>query len=272
MAVDEITRGDVARPAGRRWRFAAVLVTVLALAASGAFAWYLLSGPHRLTFQDQSQTYQHTVQRVEFDLAAGDITVSPGSADTVSVQRRLQYHSDKPTVTEQWSGDTLKVTSKCPAGEDNCAVHYTGAVPPAVAVQAHTGGGHVTIRDLTGDIHVETGGGGVRIENATGTVWVRSGGGEIVGIGLRAPTTDAETRGGLVDLTYAGVPKSVRAVTAGGDVRVGVPQSPGSGPDGYQVQADTVAGTRQVSVKEDSAGQHVVTAHSGGGDVMVYYV
>lgn len=67
------------------------------------------------------------------------------------------------------------------------------------------------------------------------------------------------TAAGDVILGFALAPAVAAGRADAGRVDIALPRT-ASGADGYQVQADTEAGSRQVSILEDSAGRHSIVA------------
>jgi hypothetical protein len=259
----------VRKQPSRSWLAGGIVATVGALGISGGAVWLWAAQPESRT-EDQTQMYRQAVGRVELDLAAGHVALSAGEAGQVSVQRRLHWRADKPTIREEWHGDTLRLTALCP-DEDDCSADYTVRVPAGVPVQAVTGAGDVAVRDLTGEVRVDTEAGKVTVDNATGKVWVRSTAGDITATGLRGDA-DVETESGHLELRYVAVPASVRGSTGAGNVWVSVPPGIGAATeDGYRVAAETADGKRDVTVREDSASSHVIAVDTASGDVTIGY-
>jgi hypothetical protein len=264
-----IGNAQTTAPVNRTWLAAGLLVTVLAMVAGGVTACEAItdSGPGQSA--QQGQTYQHKTSRVEIDLGAGDITLSPGSADQVVVDRRLRWKHTRPTTHEDWDGSTLRVSAVCP-DQDNCSVNYTLQVPANVTVQAHTAAGNLSIRDVTGALDLRNESGNVKVYNPQAQVRIQGTSGDITGSGLRSTDVQVQTNSGDITLGFNTSPNAAKATTQSGTVRITVPRA-GSGADGYHVQAATNAGQRQVQVQEDSAGQHSIVASADAGDVIVQY-
>ncbi|RSN29154.1 hypothetical protein DMC61_21885 [Amycolatopsis sp. WAC 04169] len=249
----------------KTWFAGGALVTVLVLLLAGAMVWSWLSGESRPNTESQSQIYRQPIGRIEISSAAGDLTVSAGPDGEVGVDRRLEWTAHKPTYTEQWNGDTLRITVRCPDGKLGCSVHYTIRVPRSISVRAHTDAGDLDIRDLSGDIKAETEAGRTTLENTKGKLYARSGNGDLTATGITSAEIDLGTGAGHVDLRLSGVPSLVRTSSGAGDVRVRVPANP----SGYQVRADTNAGRRVVEVQDVPASPHRIEASTSAGDVTV---
>ncbi|RSN52593.1 hypothetical protein DMH01_41190 [Amycolatopsis sp. WAC 04182] len=249
----------------KTWFAGGALVTALVLLVACAAVWSWLSGESRPNTDSQSQVYRQPIGRIEISSAAGDLTVSAGPDGEVGVDRRLEWTEHKPAYTEEWTGDTLRITVRCPDGKLGCSVHYTIRIPRSVSVQAHTDAGNLDIRDLSGDIKAETEAGRTTLENTKGKLYARNGNGDLTATGITSADVDLGTRAGKVDLRLSGVPSLVRATSGAGDVLVLVPANP----RGYQVRADTNAGRRVVEVQDASASPHRIEASTSAGDVTV---
>lgn len=259
-----------ARSGRNGWRVAGLLATTVALAAGGLVVWRLLAGPEVRHTEAQDQTYRHAISRLEVDLSAGDLTLAVGDPGQVAVRRSLHWTGNRPVFSEQWLGDTLHLTANCPHEQQNCFLDYTVRVPAGVSVRAHTDAGDLTVGAIGGTLDLTTDAGATRLQDTAGPVRARSQAGEIIATGLRSTTVDAVTTAGDVRLRFTEAPALATARTDAGEVEIALPHT-GSGVDGYQVQADTEAGSRQVSVGEDSAGRHSIVAHTAAGDVTVHY-
>lgn len=248
------------------WLIAGALATAVALVAGLAALWLWFADPDEAV-ETRSQTYTQAVDRIELNLAAGHITVVAGQSGQVAVERRLQWKRSKPTTSEEWSGDALRITATCPGDGEDCAVDYTVRVPAGVAVSAQTGAGDMSVRDLTGQVRLDSGSGHVTVDNTTGDLSVVTAAGDITGSGLRSASTSVETEAGHVTLRFAAAPTTVRSISAAGDVAISVPQ----GTEGYLVRAETKAGDREVRVREDSSSTHTISASTESGHVTVGY-
>ena len=251
----------------RSWRTGAALATIGALVLGGVAVWSWLAGARTVSVKDEFQTYQHAVSRVEVDLFSGQVAVAAGRSDRVVVERRLQWKDTQPTYKEEWSGDVLRITVECPGAHERCGIDYTLRIPAGASLQAHSGSGDMAVRDLAGEVRLDTGSGEATIDNITGKLWIRSGAGDVKATRLRSQDTDIDTGSGTVDLRYLDPVSRARVVTGSGEIRVSVPN--GSFEDGYNVQADTGSGTREVGVRVDSASTRTITVSTGSGDITV---
>src|SRR5258706_16334792 len=102
MVIDDSATQRLPRPANRTWLTAGVLVTVIAILLGGFFIVRTLFNSSAPTEEQQHQSYQRPVTRLEFDVDAGDISVAPGGEGQVTIERLLHYRKAKPQVTEDW--------------------------------------------------------------------------------------------------------------------------------------------------------------------------
>jgi hypothetical protein len=252
----------------RKLRSTAALLAAAGLGAGALSACDEMGALQEKKSEQQSETYQQKVTLIEIDLDAGGITMVKGDAGEVSVDRSLQWKNTKPTVREEWDGETLRISAVCP-DDDGCSVDYSLRVPESVAVRADTEAGDVSIRDLTKDLDIDSQAGEVNVENATGKVRIHGDSGNITSRGLRSSNVDVQTKSGNITLTFVTAPSSAKAVTDAGAVRIAVPRD---GEDGYRVQATTQDGKREVGVDADPDSGRVIVAKVTDGDVTVSYV
>ncbi|GAA2383146.1 hypothetical protein Cme02nite_75830 [Catellatospora methionotrophica] len=238
-------------------------VTVLGLAATTGCD--DRGGTSDLSTETQSQDYAQQVNKLEFDLAAGDITVSSQDATGVAVSRKLQWKTDKPKITEEVSGQTLRISVDCPDDQENCAVHYTVKAPAGVAVIAKTTAGNVVLNDITGDLDVNTDAGNTTVKNAVGKLRVHTVSGDVNATGLKSTDVAVTTESGKQTIRFAAAPNLVEATAEAGDIEVAVPKADG----GYQVKANTKDGTRTIDVTQDADSSRSISVTTTSGDVDV---
>jgi len=244
------------------------ILTVVALVALTGTALYWLSGGWVTNTETQHQTYSQPVDRIEVDLAGGDVSVVAGPAGTVAVTRRLTWSErGKPTVSESVDGTTLRIQQpRCADGGDRCGASYELTAPAGVALTVHTAGGSIRTDGIAGTEILHTSGGDVTANRASGNLDLSTSGGTISGSDLTATETVAGTSGGDITLEYASAPDRVVAGTSGGSVEVSVPRG-----DGYRVQAGATGGTADVQVAQDPGASRSITARTEGGDVRIRY-
>jgi hypothetical protein len=174
------------------WLAAGVVATVVAIASAGSSVWFLAAHPQHLHTQGQTASYTGRPDLVIVQLSDGNIRIVAGSPGRIGVIRELEWSGGKPTIDEQWNGRALTVKPDCPSGlTDSCAVNYTIAVPPGVALDLETDSGDITA------------------------------------VGSQSPQTQASSDSGNIRLSFTGAPDSVYASSDSGNVTITVPRGSG---------------------------------------------
>jgi hypothetical protein len=253
-------------PRGRsRWLIAGGVVTAVVLAVTCLYVWDWFARGE----ETRNQTYHQQVNRIVVDLSMGDLTITSGEAGQVSVDRKLTWAMFKPQVEEKWDPgtQTLRVRFRCvPTITGKCSLSYTLGVPPDVPVEATTGAGDITVREMRGDLHLSATSGNVDVANSRGTVWAHSTSGSVKVHGARSQKVDAQTTSGDVDLRFAEAPGTVHVKATSGDVNVAVPAG-----TSYFVGAQSRSGEQKVSIGSDPRAEHKINAYVGSGNVRVFY-
>ena len=170
----------------------------------------------------------------------------------VTIERRAASRSDadRMQITAEQTGDRVDVDVRGHR-EGGFHLHFGSfsarisvMVPLKATVEARTGDGRVTVRDVQGDLNVRTGDGSIRLEHVKGAVDATSGDGsiEIEGEidGLRARSGD-----GRVHLHAANKALSSDWSLATGDGAVVVEV-----PDGFSAELDATTGDGRVEVRD----------------------
>lgn len=256
---------------GRRaWLFAGGILTPVAVLLSTVTLWSWANELAAET-ETQHQTYTQPVSRVVLNLRDGDITLTPGEAGQVVIERRLEWSESKPTIEETWAGDTLEITSRC-AGEStlgvrpHCAVAYIMRVPPDVAIDARTVASKIDVRHLRGDLRLSELSGDVNVTNITGRLRVQTTSGGITGAGLRCGQVEVQATSGDVHLGFAAAPQQLTAKTESGNVDIAMPDD-----DTYRVVVDTSAGDTEIRVRQDPGAARTIGVQTSRGDVHIRY-
>lgn len=246
-------RGGRGRRGGRGGRVLLVLGVVVGAAAIGQAAY---QGVDWMAATTTVATEGYPGTPVVELVADGDVTVTVGSSDRVSVERtaRTGFQDVRYTATtspsgsgrvaagpgsatDGFRGERLVVEHSCPGWWNNgvCQADLAVEVPEGTSVVVRSASDAIRAEGVSGALDAETSDGDVSVRAAAGTV-------------------QARTSSGHVDVEGAGGP--VRAHS--GDGRVTVRDAGGS------VEARTSSG----DVLVDGAGG-TVTADSGDGDVEV---
>lgn len=236
--------------------FAVTLVVLGALSVAGWLG-------YRTEIQTQSYATPG-LRTIVIDIDNGDVTVTPGAADTVDVTRRLHFAFERPTVDEHWDGQTLRATTGCRSRwiGPGCGVDYTLTVPEGVEVRARTSTGDISVRNILGELELSTSTGDISVTGARQALALHTRTGDIDATGLDSETVDASTNTGDVTLRFERAPSSVTAKASTGDIQVSVP-----GGQPYRIQADSRTGDIHIDVPRDDASRRVIEVRTGTGDI-----
>jgi hypothetical protein len=272
---------------GRRALAAVAAVAVLTGTALGG------CGLARHEFRD-SAVQQVAITEIKILGGSGSVTVRPGEAGQVRIDRRVQYTRDRPGSTTDVDGGTLTLHTDCPK---RCWVNYEVSAPSGVRVSGsngsglvdltdvgavsvivgsgvirvhraggdvnvQTGSGQIEIGDVHGDVTAKTGSGSIKLLTVSGIVVAHTGSGAITGGGLGGRTT-VHSSSGSVTLNVASV-QDVVADTESGTIRVGVPST-----GHYRVTATTGSGNVDLRIPNDPNAEHHLELHTGSGAITV---
>ncbi len=224
---------------------------------------------------------------------AGSIEVRTWDQDTVRVRIR---NADNFEVSFEQQGDDVYVLAEAERsrgifgfGSFSSRIEFEVDVPDVYSVDLDTGGGRITVEDITGDVRADTSGGSIQIGEVTGTVYADTSGGRIeignvdgdvtadtsggsIQIGDVTGDAEADTSGGRIMIGNVG--GDMLADTSGGNITVGQ----GSG----RVQLDTSGGTIRAAwavgpVIADTSGGNIylegsetsVEADTSGGNIEI---
>lgn len=197
----------------------------------------------------------------EFDVAAGGTLTIRSDAGSIDVrtwdqdQVRLQVRNSRSFEVEiDQNGNDVIVIADGRGGSlfglGRSSIGFTVDVPTRYNVELDTGGGNISVADISGRVEVDTSGGNIEIGMVSGgNVLADTSGGNIE---VRGATGDvnADTSGGRI--TIGDVIGDVVADTSGGRIRIGNVQG--------DIEADTSGGSIEVG---DSSGR-VILDTSGG--------
>jgi hypothetical protein len=225
------------------------------------------------------------------ETAGGNVSVEPGTSDTVRVVAREKIRADNDAEADALLKDlTLKIEQQ---GNDVTAIAKLGrrmgswfgtpiqvdfivTVPGRYNVDLKTSGGNITVGDLAGQMQAHTSGGNVKLGNIDGTVDAGTSGGN-VSLGSCTGDTRLHTSGGDVraekiigradlgtsggDIVVKFVENTLSAHTSGGDVEAAI---------GGALKGDCSLGTSggDVKVTVDRAAAFQLDAATSGGRVL----
>jgi hypothetical protein len=254
---------------GRRYAEALlVLGAVGAVALTALFGIGALDSSTGQGHRDRHAVLPAGVTRVVVSASSGDIRLTGTPPGRVVVDGRLSGTGRLPTMTVDVHGPVATLRASCPwTFFLSCGATIDIAVPPGVAVEAHTSSGDLRATDVRGPVDLRTSSGDVRASGGAGTMTLHTSSGDVRGSGLRATSVDARSSSGDVTIAQAVAPDQVTAWTSSGDVEVSVPSDATT----YAVRARTSSGKQDVQVRTDPDSVHRIDLRSGSGDVSVGY-
>lgn len=259
---NEVAGQPPSKKFNKRWiAVAGILLIVVGLPV---IMWWDHIFPKKITTATEAQTYQQKVRSIEVAVESGDVEVRPGAGGEVSVKRQFKWSGTKPTISEKWSGEQLRIETDCPENENNCSVDYIISVPSHVTVNAQTQAGHINITGVEGDMRLTTSAGNIDITEAKGILWARTSDGNITGSNLRGKEVDMQTASGNIDLRFEAAPQTVKARASSGSIDVAVPSG-----DAYVVRAETSSGQRTVAVLQEGSATRRIDVQTSAGNVSV---
>lgn len=216
----------------------------------------------------------------EFDVAANGTLSIRSDAGAIDVRTwdqdrvRLRVRNTRGFEVEiDQSGNDVSVIADSQGslfGLGRSNIGFTVDVPVQYNVDLNTGGGRITVEDISGEVEVDTSGGSIEIGVVTGgDVKADTSGGSIE---VRGATGDVEvdTSGG--NITIGDVVGQVMADTSGGRIRIGDVQG--------DIEADTSGGNIEVGestgrVSLDTSGGSIraawamgeISANTSGGNI-----
>lgn len=198
----------------------------------------------------------------EFEVGANGTLSIESDAGSIDVRTweqnrvRLRVHNSGGFEVEiDQSGNDVNVVADSRGslfGLRRSNIGFTVDVPMEYNVELNTGGGNITVEDISGEVEADTSGGNIEIGFVTGgDVKADTSGGNIE---VRGATGDveADTSGG--NITIGDVSGHVIADTSGGRIRIGNVQG--------DIEADTSGGNIEVG---DGGGR--VSLDTSGGSI-----
>ena len=245
------------------WLSAGAVATVCALLISGTAFWdgFAHASPPRET-TSRSISFKLSQLKVIAGRGSVNVSIHPGEAGELFLERSLSWSKTKPTVKEDWDGRTLRLDASCPGTDERhapvCQVDYALFVPVETDVAAESANGMLAVNGLFGNVRMISESGPLRVTETSGTVWARSGSGDVTGRRLTGSDADVEIGSGHVDLSFENAPTKVRAVVrTRGDVTVAVP--------GLSYDVDARAKNVDLDIMKEPASPRKITVQAPAG-------
>jgi Putative adhesin len=213
---------------------------------------------------------------------SGDITVRPGSSNTVTVHAKIQSGSSwfggdhkaevqelqtNPPIRQNGNGIRIDYVNM-----RDISVDYEITVPAETTLRSHTGSGDQLIEGLKGNIDLESGSGDLKLARLTGELRFQTGSGNIIAREVSGPARvkagsgdihidetgagDVEIRTGSGNITVKGINGGFHAEAGSGNIH-------GSGVATNLWNVRTGSGNVNLGLPSDAAFDVDVSSSSG---------
>lgn len=203
------------------------------------------------------------ITHIELKIALGDLTLSAGSSDQISLRARLRSDDEGELETTVADG-VLTIKNR---NENGWLMHNTNridvalAIPPqaSLVVAAHTGLGDVNAEGVAGLCQVHTGKGDVRAVGGSSPLTIKTGKGDVT---VRTWRGDLDVTTGKGDVAISDLNGGLRMTTGAGDTSIERWQAPQSAGNYTETGlGDVTVRQAQVEALEVSIGRGDSTLH-----------
>jgi hypothetical protein len=257
-----------AQPPRRRWIWITVaLLTALVLVTPVALRLWLKAA-HR-SESLAVRVYRQPLTQLRIVARGDGVTVVPSRQGDVTVTGTLSWVFARPLVTQAVRGKTLQITGSCPGPNafEDCQIGLTVHVPAQLAVRLSAGSGSITVRGLTGPLHLAVTSGSIALARDSGPVFANDGSGSVTAAGMTSPVIEAVIGSGYLRLGLATAPRNLNVAIGSGSGSIIVPR-------GTRVRTDTDGGSGLLRIAPgiaDSAAPGTMTLTIGTGLLTVEY-
>ncbi|WP_215545174.1 hypothetical protein [Amycolatopsis sp. CA-230715] len=210
-----------------------------------------------------SQSFAFSGPTLTIDARESTVTIDNGAPGKIGVDRTLSEDAGRNGSSMGLDGTVLKLWVECGGGSVYCAGSHTVHVPPGVAIDLKSSGGHVRGVGLAGNITATLRADGVLdLDQPSGVLAIDAEGGGITVTGGRSPRVSAvAVADGTVSLSFAVPPERIEAKSTGGSATVTLP----AGPETYRIDGQGISG----SPPSDAASKRTVLVQSDRGEASV---
>jgi hypothetical protein len=218
---------------------------------------------------------------------SADLTVRQSSqGNAAHLTGTAHYSLFKPPVNVDQTATSTSVNFDCHVPVGDCSLDASLVVPQGIDVSVSSLGSDMTIPEFTGNITLNTDGGTLSAGSLTGELQLTTSGGDLNATSLRetagtslqaksdggsinadsvvAASSDFESSGGDVNLTFTQVPRSLTINSDGGSVSLVLPRGP------YSFSTSSDGGTLNGQPSTPGA-QNSIMVDSSGGDINISY-
>jgi hypothetical protein len=237
--------------------------SLLAVLAVSALAGYHASPTPTRQRDTSSYSVPGHVGTLVVTAHLGDVRVTGGPTEAVSVTQHVVFQDRAPTVKHRLAAGTLSLTSHCPAGEF-CSVGYDITVPRPTALRITDEFGAVRLSSLVGQVTVTVDAGQIDLSSLSGSVEALTRAGSILGQQMSSPHADLRVSTGEIDVSFSAPPDTISATTDVGAVILRVPNTVA-----YDVTTNAGVGHIGVSVTQNTAAPRTITTRTDIGSITI---
>ncbi|MGK5733698.1 DUF4097 family beta strand repeat-containing protein [Streptomyces sp. URMC 124] len=200
---------------------------------------------------------------VESDNSA--LEIAPADVKDVEVTRWFSGWTLGGTTKVTWEldGSVLKLKEQCSGLSADCEARHKIEVPRGVKVTVKSGNGSVRTRGFDTDLKITSENGAVHVADSSGALDLFSSNGTVRTSAVTSPRVRARSDNGAVDLALGKAPDRVEAKSGNGALTLSLPRG------SYRVDAGSRNGAEHVDVPRDDSSKHVVSAHTGNGELKI---
>jgi Putative adhesin len=235
----------------------------------------------------------------------GQLTIRSATAGQATLIGTAKYSLAPSKVTESTRGGATTFGYRCPIPTGDCELDATAAVPATVTtltvnsgsgdeavagingpVKLSTGDGNLSVGHMSGPLTLNTGSGSIAVSDSepptlsvssgngdiqadkvtSTTVTANTDSGSISGSFTRTGTISASSGNGDIQITLTSVPGNVRLNTNSGNIELFLPP----GGTRYHFTANSLSGSVSYpTALQSTSSQHVITATSGSGNILI---
>lgn len=248
------------------WIMVAVATTVVVVAPVGLRLW-LKAAHHNQSLP--VQVYRQQLTQLRVVAPSGGVTLVPSKLASVTVTGSLSWDFTRPSVKQAVRGRTLLVTGGCldPGPFEDCQVGLTIQVPAHLDVEVLAGAGSISVRGLTGQLHLAVTSGSITLTRVSGPVSADAGSGSVSGSGVTSPVLDAVIGSGSLSLSFKAAPRDLNLAIGSGSASVTIPR-------GARLRTMTNSGGGTMNIAPgvaDPSAAGMLTATLGTGVLSVGY-
>ncbi|PQZ96350.1 hypothetical protein CQ018_03545 [Arthrobacter sp. MYb227] len=242
------------------------LTAILAACTIALTATACSSGDDLANAPKDSKTFEFTGTILTVQSNAAELELVPADIDEIQVERQISGSVNGNAPASDWdiAGNKLTLTADCAGVSIGCKARYLVKVPRNTVISAENTNGSIKASEISTDLMATTGKGDIQLNNFSGQkLELISDNGNISGDGVLAPSVNATSENGDIQLSFGAVPENLGVKSKDGNVKLALPESD------YRVDTRTKSGKVTVAVAESSASQHAIAVETRNGDISI---